>query len=126
MSERPPNRASWAFLAGTLLGVLTIIVGASWSLLVSPAQVWSNEQALEYQAANDALHEARTKNQAGSADGEVTAEMAAAKARFDDIHQQLESARYAHDTWGHWIAAAGLGTTLLCGAGFFATRRRAE
>jgi hypothetical protein len=109
-----------------LLGMLTIAIGASWSLMVSPAQVWSAEEALEYQAANDALHEARTKNRVDSGEGEMSPAMAAAKARFDRIDAQLESARSAYDAWGHWIAAAGFGATLLCGAGFLVLRRTAE
>jgi hypothetical protein len=120
--NRANSRAlSLAFAFGALLGLAAILIGAGWTTFIKPESVWPQEAAAEYKAANDALHAARERRPQA---GDATA--AAAQARFDRINQKLEAARYAHDSWGTWIAGIGFGWTLLCGAGYFATRPRHE
>jgi hypothetical protein len=122
MSNSERGITFWALLAGAALGFAILIIGLGWSLFVSPSSVWSESQAAEYKAANDALHAVRVANPAG----EDAPEVIAARRRFDRISSQLESARSAHDTWGTWIAAIGLAVTFLCGVGFLATRRGSD
>jgi len=101
-----------------LAGLISIAVGIAWPAFVKPANVWTEEQAAQWEAANDALHAARS--QRGSPD------LTAARERFARIDSELEAARYARDRWGTWIAGCGFVVTLLFGIGFLAARDASE
>jgi hypothetical protein len=87
----------------------------SWKQLHPPADYWSQEQASQYEAAANAVHDMQHM-----ADEEASAKDAAsfaeAKRRFDELKNELENARTAHDRTGQYLAALGAG---LIAAGVF-------
>lgn len=111
---------------GIIVGLAAILAGAAWSIFVKPTNVWSQEQAREFEAANDELHSVRAKfgPAAGGAIGQE--EITAAQERFSRINSQLESARSTHDRLGMWIAGGGFALALACGLGLMVTRESSE
>jgi hypothetical protein len=118
MEEPAASRWSTFALAGMLVGTVLAVGGWIWSAKARPTDVWSHEQAAQLEAANNALHAARS-----SATGDDTARLAAAQQRADELNRQLEHAREVRDSWGRRAAAVGLGLTIASGLGYLATRR---
>jgi hypothetical protein len=82
--------------------LLLLGVGLLWPHWFTPAEVWSLEQAREYEAAFTALHAAtappppsRASNSPGGvpAQGPSPQELAALKSRYERIRAQLDDAR---------------------------------
>lgn len=130
MSEAAPKNRWWttACLAGLVLGLLVIAVGIAWPKVVTPAMVWSPEQAEELQRAGDAFHAAREQNRpvdgshpASGAGGAATPRELAEK-RYNRLKGDLEAAQSIRTHWGQWVVAAGFGLTIACGLGYLATR----
>lgn len=96
------NAAKYASLA-LGVGLALLVVSFIWPWVVRPEQVWTEERALEYQAASASLHELAHSHHHHDADSGVqykadepppdTPEMAAARQRFDQARELLESAR---------------------------------
>jgi hypothetical protein len=88
--------------------------------------VWTVEQSQEYAAANSALHAALVGHEQGDGGAESTgdgqAELAAAKARFDRIANQLQAARYAKNRLGGLLFRGGMAVAAVSGLGYLATR----
>lgn len=108
------------FLTGVVVGMAIIAASVAWMTLAKPANVWSTEQAQEFNAAQSALHAAisgidsRPNGDAG-ASGDAIAQ---AQARFDRIDEQLEGARSAHYSWGWRGVITGALLAAACGVGF--------
>jgi hypothetical protein len=125
------SRGAWGWLLGLALGALLAVGSLAWSRVLTQDLAWSPEQAAEYKAAHEALHDARSGRDpndmtAGSDahDGESKSpEFAAAEKRFNDISAALDDARNARHAWGTWGVGAGLALMIACGLGFLATRR---
>jgi hypothetical protein len=110
------------FASGLCVGVVAILAGAMWTTFVTPTSVWSQAQAAEFEAANSAVHAVREKYGESLESAAAKGEIAAAQERFRRIESQLESARYAHDRWGTWIAAGGFAIAVCCGIGLISVR----
>lgn len=124
--------AAW-MLGGMALGIVVTLLSVTWMVLAKPADVWSLEEAKEYQAAGEALHGARSVYSLGESSGSDRLahngasthadRLAAAKERFDRISDGLERARNERQNWGRWGAGAGLALTIACGLGYLAASR---
>jgi hypothetical protein len=131
LMAEPSSQTRWLHricIAGVVLGAVLVIGGLGWSMVATPAAVWSMEQAAELKAASDAVHAARSGIPEGgdsrAADVGKTDPryLAAAQARVERINAELEQARDVRDTWGQRVAAAGLAVTIACGLGYLASR----
>jgi hypothetical protein len=120
---RRPSSSVWGkaiSLIGVAAGVALIAASVAWMTFAKPANVWSPEQAQEFNAAQSALHAAisgidrRPTGDAGGAEDVI----AQAQARFDRIGEQLEDARSARYSWGWRGVIAGSLLAAICGVGF--------
>lgn len=126
MSEvAPKNRLlTTVCLAVLVIGLLVIAVGIAWPKIVTPAMVWSPEQAEELQRAGDAFHAAREQTRpesAGAGDPQATPRALAEK-RYNRLKADLEVAQQVRSHWGQWVVAAGFGLTIASGLGYLASR----
>lgn len=126
MPKARSRRSPLFFYGGIIVGLAAILAGAAWSVFVKPTNVWSQEQAREFKAANDELHAVRSKYGPATDGATAQKEIAAAQERFSRINSQLESARYTHDRLGMWIAGGGFALALVCGFGLIITRESSE
>lgn len=132
-NHRSNYRSAVWQLGGMALGVVITSLAVAWMVLARPADVWSLEQANEYQAAGEALHAARSLHSTGEVAGSGRSapdsdsahddRLAAAQQRFDRISASLELARNERRVWGRWIAGAGLALTIVCGLRYLAASR---
>jgi hypothetical protein len=74
-----------------IVGLLCLGLGLTWSKLTSTESYWSPKQAEEFNAAQSDLHKRQRYNQNESE--AQRQEFAAAKERFENISNQLETAR---------------------------------
>lgn len=123
MQEPAPSpRGTTAFAAGIVLGLVLAIAGWGWTAWSRPTDVWSPEQAAELQAADNAVHQARSPR--GKAAGDSQATLKAAERRLAELRAELDHARSVRNDWGRRVAACGLGLTIVCGLGYLASRGR--
>lgn len=128
MSElETKNRLSTATcLAVLFAGLLTVAVGIAWPKIVTPAMVWSPEQAEELQRAGDAFHAAREQTRPieghESAGDSQTTPRALAEMRYNRLKADLEAAQKVRTHWGQRVVAAGFGLTIVGGLGYLAAR----
>lgn len=122
------NRLSTATcLAVLFAGLVTVAVGIAWPRIVTPAMVWSPEQAEELQRAGDAFHAAREQTrpiegqESATGDPGVTPR-ALAEMRYNRLKADLEAAQEVRTHWGQRVVAAGFGLTIVGGLGYLATR----
>ena len=115
-------------LAVLVVGLLTVAVGIAWPKIVTPAMVWSPEQAEELQRAGDAFHAAREQTRpiegqesAGAGDPQATPRALAEK-RYNRLKADLEAAQQVRTHWGQRVVAAGFGLTIVGGLGYLAAR----
>lgn len=110
------------------MGLILIVIGVAWPKIVTPAMVWSPEQAEELQRAGDAFHAAREQTrpiegqestQAG--DPQATPRALAEK-RYNRLKADLEAAQMVRTHWGQRVVAAGFGLTIVGGLGYLAAR----
>lgn len=113
------SRRSLLLLLGTLAGLTVAGAAWIWSLMGSPADVWSPEQARALQAARDAVHEARGS---GEEVREESPELLKAQGLANRLEADLADARNHRSLWATRVAAAGLALTIACGLGYLATR----
>lgn len=130
MSElEPKNRLlTSTCLAVLVIGLLIVAVGVAWPKIVTPAMVWSPEQAEELQRAGDAFHAAREQTRpiqgqqsAGAGDPQATPRALAEK-RYNRLKADLDAAQQVRTHWGQRVVAAGFGLTIVGGLGYLATR----
>ena len=86
--------------------------------MADPDDVWTEQQAREFQAASDALHQAMTAEPSSrarqTADEGSLGEREAAEARFRAIREELEAAQFAKDRAGILLMQIGLGGAACC------------
>jgi len=110
------------------MGLVVTIIGVAWPKIVTPAMVWSPEQAEELQRAGDAFHAAREQTrpiegQESAASGDPqTTPRALAEKRYNRLKADLEAAQMVRTHWGQRVVAAGFGLTIVGGLGYLATR----
>jgi hypothetical protein len=102
-----------------LAGLALLFLGLTWNRLMPSSAYWGEDQAREYVAAQTDLHAVSHQHSHGS-DGEV--EFKAARERYDNISQQLESAQNSRSRTGTLLAVAGV-LMLLGGIGLHWTGR---
>src|SRR3954465_7424252 len=90
------------------VGVIFLLLGATWKHWHPPQSVWSKEQAAEY---TNAWHELKMAATSGVRPGDPNSnpKLAAAQARFDSIKTQLEHARTINDYTGTALIGAAIG-----------------
>lgn len=119
------NRLSTSIcLAVLAVGLIVIVIGVAWPKIVTPAMVWSPEQAEELRRAGDAFHAAREQTRpesAGTSDPQATPRALAEK-RYNRLQADLEAAQKVRTHWGQRVVAAGFGLTIVGGLGYLATR----
>lgn len=105
---------------GLLLGGLILLcLGMTWNRLMPTSAYWGEEQAREYVAAQTELHAVSHQHAHGS---EGDAEIKAARERYDQIRQQLESAQNSRGRTSTLLAVVGV-LMLLGGIGLYWTGR---
>jgi hypothetical protein len=117
--------------AGVVVGLLLTLTGLGWMAFSKPSHVWSSEQAAEFKAASEALHDARRGGQADhpqkggptANDAAVSGELTAAQARFDRIEAELTEARAGRHRMGSWLIRIGLAAMIVFGVGYLASQR---
>jgi hypothetical protein len=123
------NRLSTAIcLAILAMGLILIVIGVAWPMIVTPAMVWSPEQAEELQRAGDAFHAAR--EQTRPIEGQESAQTgdpqasprALAENRYNRLKADLEAAQKVRTHWGQRVVAVGFGLTIVSGLGYLAAR----
>lgn len=126
----PDNRLIFLGYALVGLGLVCVVVGLAWQHVVPESAFWSAEQAEAYTEANQAAHAATIvsdsegHDHAGHSHEPMTAEERQAKIeQFDQLKQQLETARQRRQGWGRPIAILG---AVLAAAGMFGLRSTAE
>ncbi len=115
-------------MAGIAIGIVLIVIGVAWPKIITPAMVWSPEQADELQRAGDAFHAAREQTRpiegqelAASSDPQASPRALAEK-RYNRLKADLEAAQVVRTHWGQRLVAAGFGLTVVGGLGYLATR----
>ncbi|MAT70501.1 MAG: hypothetical protein CMJ58_13365 [Planctomycetaceae bacterium] len=112
-----------------IVGLALIVAGVAWQTVQPQSVLWSDEQAAALAEAAAALHAEEHGHSGGhdhagdphqSAADELGA--TAAQARFDELNNQLKSARQLRDTLGLRLIQYGFGLTALCGLGYLAVR----
>jgi len=102
--------------AGILLGAAIFFGGAAWHTAAKPTDVWTQQQAEEFEAASRAMHglacTAREHTHSGAAHHHDTADHSSADQqtldRFAKIEGELREALYQQDTLGIRIMQAGM------------------
>lgn len=123
-----PNR--WIMvlcLAGMALGVSVVGIGVAWSKLVTPAMVWSPQQATELKQAGDAFHAAREESPPSDLPGQSStprqpSPRELAEQRYNRLKADLAAAQSVRTDWGRRVVAIGFGLTIACGMGYLAFR----
>lgn len=118
------------YLAGLCVGVAVLIAGVVWSVWGSGRVMYSPEQAQEFEAAGAALHAATMGHESHDghehepppADVDREALVAKARARYERAQATLESARFANNQLGKWLAGVGLAASLAFGIGYLSSR----
>lgn len=131
MSSEPSTSPSWIRTigwAGLCLSLVTAIAGGVWSAVAEPEHVWSEQQAREFKAASEALHQAlgsdHTHGPSESVEEAPGEHRRVAEARLAAIQAQLEAAQYAKNRAGLLLVQLGVGGAACCGALLFFTRER--
>ncbi len=117
--SKPRQRRSTLLILGTVAGLAIAASAWAWSLLQTPADVWSPDQAQALQAARDAVHAARGE---GAEVRDVSPELPKAQAMVDRLEADLENARNYRGKWATRIAVGGLALTIFSGLGYLAAR----
>jgi hypothetical protein len=111
---------------GVALGLALVVAGGLRKVFARPEAAWSQEQAAEFQAARNALHDL-TYNEPGNHGStrspdepspERLAKRAEAKARFDRIEARLVEARSNYQHTGTWLVRLGLAAVITFGLGY--------
>jgi len=127
-STKQSSNVAWPALFA-VAGVLLLIVGFLWPTVDDPRRNWTDDQADEYTAASLALHQATHSHSpdndpsgdhaghdhaghdhAGHDDAggdRYEQNLAAAHQRFEQIKQQLESARQGPQNMAFWLKFIG-------------------
>jgi hypothetical protein len=129
MSRRQSNVIGRSFfLAGIVVGGLLVAGSITWMALAKPSDVWSPQQAEEFNAAQGALHAAISGIDRGAGEGPQRSEdaVAVAQSRFDRINEELEHARSARYSWGWRGVIAGTLLAAVCGIGFRLLEKNAD
>jgi hypothetical protein len=109
-----------------------VVAGGLRKALARPEAAWSQQQATEFQAARNALHdltysESGAHGSNGSSDEpspERLAKRAEAKARFDRIEAQLVEARSNYQRTGTWLFRLGLAAMIIFGIGYLSLQEK--
>lgn len=123
---RRDRRIAFACLAGLSVGVILIVAGGLWQLFAGPRLVWSPEQVREHRAARMAWHDLQYDEGApdAAADTGRQAQIDAARARFERIQADLDSAIALHEGRGTRLIYVGLAAIVLFGVGYLSSRPR--
>jgi hypothetical protein len=109
-------------IGGLVLGIVLAVGGWIWNYQTDPADIWSPEQAKQLQAAERALHDARSRQAASP--GTETDQLKAAQRRLESLNDELQNARDERGGWGRRAMVAGLVLTITGGIGYLAGSRR--
>lgn len=101
-----PAARRTATVFSLIVGVIVMLLGATWKYWHSPETLWSPEQAKEYTTAWRDLKAAATSG-VRVPDPAHDPKLVAAQARFDAIKIQLDHARAMNDYTGPAMIAAG-------------------
>jgi hypothetical protein len=96
-----------------IVGIVLLLLGATWKYWHSPQMLWSKEQATEYTDAWQALKVAATSGQR-RADPATDPKLAAAQARYDTIKAKLDRAIAFNDYTGTTLATVGTIFIAIC------------
>jgi hypothetical protein len=115
---------------GVVVGVFIAAAGGFWRHSATAEAVWSPQQAAEFTAARNALHNlsynreeaANSPRMPDDARKQLAAEREAAKARFDRIQAELTAAQTGRLGAGARLIQVGLAVTILFGVGYFWAR----
>lgn len=100
--------------AGILIGGLLVFGGLAWKLQAKAADVWTQEQAAEFEAASQAMHclandaADHSASHAGVHDHQHEQASEETIERFHQIEQELESALYQRDVLGIRVMQIGM------------------
>src|SRR5262245_48345916 len=95
-----------AVVLSLIVGLILVVLGATWKYWHTPKMLWSSEQANEYTAAWHDLKVAATSG-VRAVDSAHDPKLGAAQARFDAIKAQLDRARAMNDYTGTILIAVG-------------------
>jgi len=114
-------------LGGLILAVALLLGGLIWGRVAanSPHLLWSAEQAVEYEAANNAVQAAHSHHGQPTEDdhaGEDSPDLAAAEQKLDALKAQLERAQYAQNGLGPLLTRIGLAGAIAFGIGYLVSR----
>lgn len=113
-SSRSSTSGELVCWAGILVGGLLVLGGLVWKLQAKAADVWTQEQAAEYEAASQAMHclanDAADHSSSHSGVDDHHHEQASQETieRFHQIEQELESALYQRDVLGVRVMQVGM------------------
>jgi hypothetical protein len=118
-------------LVGVGAGVLLAVVGGLWSTILAGRTIYTPAQAEEWEKAGKDFHSATIGRTAEggvlpSDPAERDKIVAAARQRYQKAQEELDSARFAQNELGWWLAAFGLAAIASFGIGYIASRRDAE
>ena len=125
--EQTPTHVKRVCLAGLVVGLTLTLGGGAWSTFGSGREVYSLEEAKEYEAAAGAMHAATIPHDPkhGGAEGQGGKEpppLAEARERFARAKAALDNARFAQDKLGPWLVGIGLAATTVFGIGYWTAR----
>ena len=100
-------------------GIFLLALGLAWNRFMPASAYWDEDQAREYAEAQADLH---AKSHFQKTNVKLQAEFAAARARYDNISHQLESAQNSRSRTSTLIIAAGI-LALLSGIGIHLASR---
>lgn len=117
-------------LAGIAVSMALVVGGAAWNLFSRPANVWSEEDAAEYKAANEAYHmmisahghEGEKLPDDRVAHAASPQQLEAARQRVERSASALKTAQDLRNQAGTTLIRIGLAAAAVFGIGYWSTR----
>lgn len=115
------------------IGLVLVLAGLAWSRSVGNQMAWTEAQAVKFNEVSAAYHNAAHSHGAGHghdhghSHGEASsAELAAAKAAWEDQMKQRDEAIAWRDFWKKVLYGGGMGAIVLGGIGYLVVKNVLE